>query len=66
MQHITPPVTIIKTDMKNGSMGYGCRIDGRTLCIPYNQAIAKKFTGMQINIAQVSRDYFNALPMHKK
>ena len=61
----TPSVTIIKTHVKNGSMGYGAKIDGSVLCIPYNSAIANKFSGLIINIAQVSRDYFNALPMYE-
>lgn len=56
-----PPVTVIKTSVKNSSMGYGAKIDGTTLYIPYNKLIADKYDKADIRILEVDRSWFSDL-----
>ena len=37
----TPPVTVIRIGKEHGSFGYGAKIKGNTICIPFNPAVIK-------------------------
>jgi hypothetical protein len=56
-----PPVTVIKTNAMNSSMGYGAKIDGDVLYIPYNKWISEKYDKKDISVIEVDRSWFNGL-----
>jgi len=60
-----PPVTIVKVPLAAGSYGYGAKVDGDTICIPYNKSVIEKISnGQPIRVSTMPRKYFDELPMY--
>ena len=75
---IPPPVMIIRIPLTSGSFGYGAKVDGNKICIPYNPSVIKhlqesgvemQFTeGVRIpmNVTTMHRMKFNSLPNYQE
>ena len=69
-----PPVMVIRVPCAIGSFGYGAKIDGNKICIPYNPAVVKHLqergvemqfatgTKIPLNVVAMARVKFNKLP----
>ncbi len=59
----TPPVTVIRVPIKCGSHGYGAKVSGEFLLIPYNKLIESSFMDVSDKKTIVMiRSHFFALP----
>jgi len=67
MQSFPPPVTIVRVPKQYGSAGYGAKLDGNKICIPFNPSVLKHLPDniQPLNVVTMPREEFNNLPMYE-
>ena len=64
---IPPPVMIIRVPLTTGSFGYGAKVDGNKICIPYNPSVIKHLqeSGVEMQFTEGARIPMNVTTMHR-
>lgn len=61
-----PPVMVIRVPISCGSFGYGAKVDGNKICIPFNPAVISYVGKNPMQVATMARTAFNKLPVYEE